>query len=51
MMNQVKYQGPLSAMPQAEAALPGQEAVDLGTGRARTVFGNGRYFDWDIPQS
>lgn len=49
IMNQVKYQGPLSAMPQAEAALPGQEAVDLGTGRARTVFGNGRYYDWDIP--
>jgi hypothetical protein len=55
LMNQVRYQPALAAAPQAEAALPGQEAVDLGPmgqpGRARTVFGNGRFVDWDIPQS
>lgn len=50
MMDQVKYSGPLSAVPQGEAPLEGQGAVDLGGGRARTVFANGRYVDWPIPQ-
>ena len=53
LMNQVRYSGPLSAAPQSE--VPEIAAQDLGPsgqpGRARTVWSNGRYQDWDIPQS
>jgi hypothetical protein len=53
MMDQVPYSGPLSAAPQAEEPLPGQGAIDLKDlgqpGRARTVYSNSRYVDWDIP--
>jgi hypothetical protein len=49
LMDGVRYTGPLSGTPQNETPLPGQEAVDLGTGLARTVFPGNRWVDWQIP--
>jgi len=48
LMDGVKYSGPLSGTPTGETPLPGQEAIDLKNGKARTVYSNGRYVDWDI---
>jgi hypothetical protein len=53
LIARVPYSGPLAAAPSPASGLlptPGREAVDLGTGRARTYFGpDGRvYTDWDI---
>ena len=51
LIGRVPYAGPLSAAPTYPGAtpLPGQEAVDLGTGLARTVYPGGSYLDWRIP--
>lgn len=51
IMDGIKYSGPMSGTPTGETPLPGQEAVDLRNGKARTVYSNGRYLDWDIPQN
>src|SRR4030095_15191488 len=48
MIDGVRYQGPLTGTPN-EVPVPGQEAVDLGTGYARTQFPGKRYVDWLIP--
>jgi hypothetical protein len=48
LMDGVKYSGPLTGAPAGETPLPGQEAIDLKNGKARTVYSNGRYVDWDI---
>jgi hypothetical protein len=56
LMDQVRYSpgGALPAAPQAGVPVPGQEAIDLGPqgqpGMARTVFSNGSWQDWTIPQ-
>jgi hypothetical protein len=59
LMDGVKYGGPsasgaLSAPIEGDPGLPGQQAVDLKDqgkpGYARTVYANGKYFDWAIPQ-
>lgn len=50
LMSGLRYSGPLSAAPQNE--VPEIPALDLESqgqpGRARTVYSNGRYIDWDI---
>ena len=53
MMDQVRYSGPLSAPPAGEVPEIGaMDLKDLGQpGRARTVYSNSRYYDWDIPQT
>jgi hypothetical protein len=48
MLDGVRYSGPLTGSPN-ETPVPGQEAVDLGTGMARSVFPGGRFLDWRIP--
>jgi hypothetical protein len=48
LMDGVKYSGPLSGTPTGET--PEIAAQDLGNGTARTVYSNGRYLDWQIPQ-
>ena len=47
LMDGVRYTGPLTGTPNEEP-LPGQAAVDLGTGMARTSYPGGRYIDWRI---
>lgn len=47
MMDGVKYSGPLTGAPNEQPQIGAQ---DLGGGRARTTYSNGRYLDWDIPQ-
>jgi hypothetical protein len=52
MLASIPYQGPLSALPSPTSGLlptSGREAVDLGTGQARTYYGTGNsYYDWPI---
>jgi hypothetical protein len=49
LLNQLPYQGPLTAAPRNALPVPGQEALDLGTGMARTMYPGGGYLDWSIP--
>jgi hypothetical protein len=49
-MNSVRYSGPMSSAPTNEQPLEGQGALDQGNGMARSVYSNGRYVDWAIPQ-
>jgi hypothetical protein len=48
MLDGVRYSGPLTGTPN-EAPVPGQEAQDLGTGMARTMYPGNRFVDWRIP--
>lgn len=39
------------AAPPERMPVPGQDAIDLGDGRARTMYDDGSQEDWDIPQA
>jgi hypothetical protein len=51
LMGNLPYAGPLLRAPTGATPLPGQEAIDLGTGRARTYYSPTSFLDWDIPYS
>jgi len=48
LINKVGYAGPLLRAPQGGVPLPDQNAIDLGTGQARTVYPGGSWLDWPI---
>lgn len=49
LLAQVPYQGALLRAPAGVQPLPGQGAIDLGTGQARSVYPGGGFLDWQIP--
>jgi hypothetical protein len=49
LLAQVPYRGPLQAPPPGVQPLPGQEAIDLRTGFARSQYPGGSFLDWRLP--
>lgn len=48
LLSRVPYQGPLAKALPGLQPLPGQEAIDLGTGMARSMYPGGSFLDWAI---